>query len=196
MNRAAIKRQNKQLDMEIAEIVDAGLEKIAKLLAKKDRDIEEIISIIYSILEKVYSTVIASLKETYTQLKDFDVEDIRSLTYQEDGKTIEDRVEIYLDEETDIVSTLYRFYVLLMNESRIIKRVLVEHRVKPIASILVIECEEEDCHFGCDEYAGEYPADEPIELPPYHPNCNCTYYFIETDNVDDIEDLDLEVDEL
>ena len=156
---------------------------------------EDIISIIYSSLEQVYSVIISFLKDTYSHLKDFDVQDIKSLTYQDDGKTIEDRVESYLKETRGVVSTLYDFDLLLRNESRIIKRAIIEKRVKPIASILIIECEEEDCHLGCDQYAGEYPADEPIDLPPYHPNCNCTYYFVETDNEDDIEDLDLEVEE-
>ena len=49
---------------------------------------------------------------------------------------------------------------------------------------------------GCDNCpGGEYPADEAVELPPYHPNCGCCYYYIVTDDEDDINDLDLETEE-
>ena len=196
MNRAKVKLAYQKLDKEIDRITDLGLEDIAEILAKDSfiSSKENIVSIVYSSLERTYSAIVSSLKDIYSHLKDFDVQDIKSLTYQDDGKTIEDRVESYLKEARGMVSTLYDFDLLLKNESRIIKRAIIKNRVKPIASILVIECEEEDCHFGCDHYAGEYPADEPIELPPYHPNCNCTYYFIETDDENDIKDLDLEAE--
>ena len=49
---------------------------------------------------------------------------------------------------------------------------------------------------GCDNCeGGEYPADEDVTLPPYHPYCNCQWYWDYTDSEDDINDLDLEIEE-
>lgn len=45
----------------------------------------------------------------------------------------------------------------------------MEMKIKPVASILVIEAGA--CDDLCGEWSGEYPADEPIPLPPYHTNC-------------------------
>lgn len=196
MNKNDTRQAYKNLDSDISVLITDTLENISKLiidspLANEDK----IINLIYSFLETVYSTIINSLSEIYSQLADFNVDDILDLTYQEDGKTIEDRVHEYLLNHIDLISTLYKFYLLLDTESKNIKRAIIDNRVRPVASILIIECDEEDCHFGCDQYAGEYPADEPIELPPYHPNCDCFYYFVETDDPDDIKDLDLEIDE-
>ena len=196
MNKNDTRQAYKNLDSDISVLITDTLENISKLiidspLANEDK----IINLIYSFLETVYSTIINSLSEIYSQLADFNIDDILDLTYQEDGKTIEDRVHEYLLNHIDLISTLYKFDLLLDTESKNIKRAIIDNRVRPVASILIIECDEEDCHFGCDQYAGEYPADEPIELPPYHPNCDCFYYFVETDDPDDIKDLDLEIDE-
>lgn len=45
----------------------------------------------------------------------------------------------------------------------------MEMKIKPVASILVIEAG--TCDDLCSEWSGEYPADEAIPLPPYHTNC-------------------------
>ena len=76
---------------------------------------------------------------------------------------------------------------ILFTESRVVES-KVKKMKKPIdATLLVIES-------GCDLcQGGEYPPDADVELPPFHPYCNCTYYY-ETAEVDDITDLDLEND--
>ena len=195
MNKNDTRQAYKNLDSDISVLITDTLEDISELIIDDPLSNEkEIINLIYSFLETVYSTIISTFDEIYSELADFKIEDIKDLTYQEDGKTIEDRVHEYLIDHKNLISTLYKFDLLLDTESKNIKRAIADNRVRPVASILIIECDEEDCHFGCDQYAGEYPADEPIELPPYHPNCDCFYYFIETDDPDDIKDLDLEIE--
>jgi muramoyltetrapeptide carboxypeptidase len=65
----------------------------------------------------------------------------------------------------------------------------VKAKQKPLEGyMLIIES-------GCDTCTGgEYPADEDVTLPPFHPNCNCTFYYELTDNKDDINDLELDVE--
>ena len=74
------------------------------------------------------------------------------------------------------------------------KNFVVESKLKKIkkpnnASLLVIESGCELCE------GGEFPPDEDVVLPPFHPYCNCTYYYEITDSEDDINDLDLEIEE-
>ena len=83
---------------------------------------------------------------------------------------------------------------LLNNEGRYLFTHLMEMKIKPVASILVIETG--TCDDLCGEWAGEYPAGEDVPLPPYHTNCQCSAYYIETDDEDDVNDLDLEVEEI
>lgn len=48
---------------------------------------------------------------------------------------------------------------------------------------------------NCPDYDGDYPEDE-VPWPPYHSNCDCsTWYYVITNDPDDIHDLDLEVEE-
>ena len=78
---------------------------------------------------------------------------------------------------------------ILFTESRVVESKIKEFK-KPInASMLIIESGCENC------VGGEYPPDEDIQLPPFHPNCNCTHYYETTDDEDDINDLDLEIEE-
>ena len=78
---------------------------------------------------------------------------------------------------------------ILFTESRVVESKIKEFKKPTNASMHIVES-------GCDLCTGgEYPPDEDIQLPPFHPNCNCTHYYETTDNEDDINDLDLELEE-
>ena len=78
---------------------------------------------------------------------------------------------------------------ILFTESRVVESKLKKFKKPKNASMLIIES-------GCDLCeGGEYPPDEDIQLPPFHPYCNCIHYYDITDDEDDIHDLDLEIEE-
>ena len=64
----------------------------------------------------------------------------------------------------------------------------MQNKVGKLSQLVIIENSGGDCD-------GEWPADEAI-LPPYHPNCCCQAYYDDTDNEDDIKDLELENDDI
>lgn len=167
--------------------------------------------IFYNSLEKTYSTTSKELNSIYTGVEEFNPKNILDLTYKSDGKTLEDRILSYIEKtisklkedplnESAIKLWLYgKFDALLTNETAIVETAIKKNKIPIKATILVVEggC---TCGDGfCEEQVGEYPADElpPCgDLPPYHQWCTCFWYYEETDNSDDVKDLDLDIDEL
>ena len=194
--------------------IDSELEAIIKIIFSWIVDDKEIntkehqtilIDLFYKALENLYSEINIELGKIYKKIAPFDLKNIIDLTFQEDGKTLDERIIKYLDDleekrlSGDLLDDLKNFSVnmysrLLNNESKYLFTHLMEIKIKPVASILVIETG--TCDDLCGEWGGEYPADEAIPLPPYHTNCQCIAYYIETDDEDDIYDLDLEVEEI
>ena len=150
---------------------------------------------------------IKELKKIYSRTKKFELKDILSLTYQDDEKTLLDRIQKYWSAgaqklENNISTALVKQYLinmydmLLTNETLIVRNQVMHNKLSSVANILVIEGEGDDhCGGLCAQWIGEYPADEPIPLPPYHPSCLCSCYYIETDDFDDMQDLDLEMEQ-
>lgn len=197
---------NKKIDSELEEIIKIIFSWIAndeKINTKDHR--ENLINLFYNALGNLYSEINIQLGKIYKTVAPFNLKDITDLTFQEDGKTLDERITKYLDDleekrlSGDFPDNLKNFGAnmysrLLNNEDKYLFTHLMEMKIKPVASILVIETG--TCDDLCGEWAGEYPVGEDIPLPPYHTNCQCSAYYIETDDEDDVNDLDLEVEEI
>ena len=197
---------NKKIDSELEAIIKKIFSWIAddkKINTKEHRD--DLINLFYKALENLYSEINIQLGKIYKTVAPFNLKDITDLTFQEDGKTLDERITKYLDDleekrlSGDFPENLKNFGAnmysrLLNNECRYLFTHLMEMKIKPVASILVIETG--TCDDLCGEWAGEYPAAGDVPLPPYHTNCQCSAYYIETDDEDDVNDLDLEVEEI
>lgn len=197
---------NKRIDSEleaIIKIIFSWIVNDEEINTKEHREI--LINLFYKALENLYSEINIQLGKIYKTVAPFNLKNITDLTFQEDGKTLDERITKYLDDleekrlSGDFPENLKNFGAnmysrLLNNESRYLFTHLMEMKIKPVASILVIETG--TCDDLCGEWAGEYPAGEDVPLPPYHTNCQCSAYYIETDDEDDVNDLDLEVEEI
>ena len=212
--RPKLKSKLNKMNEKIYSIRDSFTEEIFKLIfswissskqINSEENKKELINLFYQILEDIYKTVSTELKKVYNNIAPFQLTDIKDFTFTEDGKTLDERIEFYLDalEEkrqeliSDDVLKSYAVNMygrLLVNETNYLKNKIIFNKISPIATLLVIEGGGGDDEI-CAEYIDEYPADEDVPRPPYHTNCQCSYYFVETDNEDDIEDLDLEVEE-
>ena len=202
-----MKTKMKALRQAIDANIDEYLQKITKVILSAtksypndwDKTYDKIEELFYEFLTKVYKNVNIHLKSIYRNLPELDIKNIFDLTYDIDGKHITERLKEYWSEAEKNLSSnpdnligvqnyLINMYDrILFTESRVVES-KVKKMKKPIdATLLVIES-------GCDLcQGGEYPPDADVELPPFHPYCNCTYYY-ETAEVDDIADLDLESD--
>lgn len=213
MTRAELKAKIQSMNSSLLSSKDKDLEKIVSVVLKCIDGIfdwqegsQKILEIFIDSLTKAYSFTSQEIKKIYSKVKEFDIEDVLSLTYRSDGKTLEERIKQYCQtgkfmvEEGRSKKEISLFLStmldrLLENETLIIRNGVILNKIAPVATILVIETSGADCESGCADYEGEYPADENIPLPPYHPYCSCIYYYIITDDMDDIEDLELEIEE-
>lgn len=197
---------NKKIDSELENIIKILFSWIAegeKINTKDHRT--TLINLFYNSLEEIYSEINVELGKIYKKIAPFNLKNITDLTFQADGKTLDERISKYLDDlEEKRISGDFQddmknfgtnmYFRLLNNESRYLFTHLMEMKIKPVASLLVIETG--ICDDLCGEWNGEYPAGENIPLPPYHTNCQCSAYYIETDDEDDVNDLELEVEEV
>ena len=160
--------------------------------------LQYILDLIYKCLEEIYSNTASKLDILYKDLKSFEITNLFDLTYQKDGKIIEERVEEYLQEVFQIKNPIdakqlisFKFYRLMRTEVSHLETMIKKNKISISANVMVIEgsC---NCNGICDQYIGVYAINENIEYPPYHPNCTCINYYDQTDNIDDIEDNNIE----
>lgn len=209
----SIRQKIHELREEIDLIREQDFEKIVSFILKALKEYQnnamswdnlyfEIEDLFYKSFEDICKFMNIGLERIYKQLREFSVEDISDLTYHLDGKTLEERLKEYWNESKkrldnkenpeDVKTYLINKYDRILNtETRIIESRIKNYRKPLNASMLIIK-HSSDCP---DCLGGEYPADESVDLPPFHPNCQCCYYYDVTDDEDDINDLDLEIEE-
>lgn len=207
--RELIKKGITLMNDKIQAGVESSLSRIVQQVIAYSNALEEsktlldkIQQLFYDSLTQTYSITSNELKQIYSRTKDFEVSDILSLTYNKDNKTLNERIAdhwhkaaSYTDKQAMRVYLIDKYDRLLRNETQIIKNTVMQNKVGKLSQLVIIENSGGDCDGGCAEYAGEWPVDEAI-LPPYHPNCCCQAYYDDTDNEDDIKDLELENDDI
>lgn len=164
-----------------------------------DKAYKKIEDLFYESLTETYLITSKYIEKLYEEVEEFNIKNIFDLTYKEDGKTIQDRLSlIWKETRQDILeektykeirdNLVYKFERILNTETKNVENAVKKNK-KPInATLLVIES-------GCDMCeGGEYPPDEDVDLPPYHPSCRCIFYY-EVADPDDVHDLDLEEEE-
>lgn len=201
MTRDQYRQANRELHKSNIEIKEEYLEKISKIVTSylgKSNQIDNITDLFYDSMEDVYKNTTNKVHNIYPKAIDYRVEDLFTITYSSDGKTIEERIEAYWKTAAEIggedlqyakVWLIDKYDMLLENEATIVESCIKKNKIKPIAEYLVIE---HNCGCDCDICNGKegvFPADEDIPLPPYHPHCSCENYYIEdvAEEVDEVE---------
>ena len=168
---------------------------------------EQILDLIFESLEQTYALSCSMVKEVYNiTSKSIDLKD---LTYDGDDKTLEERLLQYFqeliayileciknDEPIDwdkIKRNLHhRLLLVLDTETQTVKIKVTRRKIEghcEFGEVLPGEC--------CPGSGGIYPIDE-LDIPPFHPNCMCEVIYYEelTDDMEEIEDLELEVERI
>lgn len=165
-------------------------------------------------LEEGYAKTSYVIKNLYNKTTPFNINNIMQLAYSRDGITLEERLLKYWNKTKEKVITqtsvgtpewdtdkakkylLNRYALILDTEEKNLESAVKKNKQpippKGMHAIQVIEGCGGDCHGDCMEYNGIYPVDEDIEWPPYHPGCTGIAYYDLTDDIDEIEDLDLD----
>ena len=221
MERQQIINSYSKLRKNIEQEKENSFEKIVKYInrnfeeEKKEEFINQVFNLILDSLEKTYSLTAAAVKEIYgIQNNNIENVDISKLTYSQDGKTLQDRLNIHYSKAKDKQSKfaiqikeidldtlspddsvpglnaaiLYfnqRTWLILDTESSYLSNYLIHNKIKEDAKYAEVYGIG-DCHLKdgtpCEEWIkmGKIPIEELVELPPYHPGCECeVIYYLE-----------------
>lgn len=170
---------------------------------------EQVLDLTFESLEQTYSYSCSMVKEMYNiTSKPIDLKD---LTYNDDGKTLDERLLEYFQELNEYVldyiknnepivwdtikrSLHQRLLLVLDTETQTVKNKVIRLKVEghcEFGEILSGECD------SCPGSGGIYPIDE-LDIPPFHPECMCEVIYYEelTDVPEEIEDLELEIEDI
>jgi hypothetical protein len=155
-------------------------------------DVEkDITDLIYKMLEAIYSLILAFIKEVYPEASAKKL-DIKDLTWQEDGKTIEERVKALCDfayqallDNVDISLRDNLIYVamrIMNTESITVFNKTLKKRVSKIYNIAQV-INLGACEDVCDHWGDKFIPVAELEWPPYHPSCRCVVILFTADEI-------------
>ena len=147
-------------------------------------------SIIYDSLAETYSITVDAAEEIYNIKFEeiIDEDTLKELTYSEDGKSLDERLEKHFNdaiERDNPKDYLYNRIVLIMDtETLYASNHVIHGKLKRRSSYAEVvgraECFE---HEECDYYTslGKVKIEKIDKIPPYHPDCECEviYYLDE-----------------
>jgi hypothetical protein len=154
----------------------------------KDEAATHTANAIYEILETNLSTTLTELRKIYS--KSFNEEtilDLQEIFYQEDGKTLEERIENWFNEVLSDKPTQDEMLILFYHLSMIVDTEsfnIISYTMKNKLDTTYVEIVAgEGCDI-CNEYCnGEVYEEDEIELPPYHPSCTCEPIYYEKEDI-------------
>ena len=199
--------KTKNLNKEITDIYNKYFKELSNLINQQYQGkgittqdyIETLYNKIYDMLGEVYSLTSQEIKNIYSLKQRLPLSRIEA--YSKDGYDLMARIQRWFDgrdkNNNDYIKTadeaIEKLKQILTTECLYQKQVVMNDKLKGFCEFAIIE-ESPDCHSGiCNEYAGEWPINELI-YPPYHPNCQCEVIYEISNDIEDVEDLDLEDD--
>jgi hypothetical protein len=149
-------------------------------------------SIIYDSLAETYSITANAAEKIYNIKFEeiIDEDTLKELTYSEDGKSLDERLEKHFNDaikRDNPKDYLYNRIVLIMDtETLYASNHVIHGKLKRRATHAeVVNGDNQACeeHPECEHWLkqGKIPIEELKELPPYHPDCECEviYYLDE-----------------
>ena len=199
--------KTKNLNKEITDIYNKYFKELSNLINQQYQGkgvttqdyIETLYNKIYDMLGEVYSLTSQEIKNIYLLKQRLPLSRIEA--YSKDGYDLMARIQRWFDgrdkNNNDYIKTadeaIEKLKQILTTECLYQKQVVMNDKLKGFCEFAIIE-ESPDCHSGiCNEYAGEWPINELI-YTPYHPNCQCEVIYEISNDIEDVEDLDLEDD--
>ena len=201
MDKNKILNEYKKMRQNIFNSKDKHLEELFKYIKtyfSKDKSLWSweifypvVENIIYDSLTETYAITAESAKKIY-QIKfneTIDKDTLEKLTYSKDGKTLKERILNHYENAVKRKNPINYFYnrlVLIMDtETLYASNHVIHGKLKKYATHVEIvgspECSDEDEGL-CEYYIskGKMPIEELVEIPPYHPGCECeVIYYIE-----------------
>lgn len=142
---------------------------------------EELTELFFEYAALVMAQVLAYLRDEYdVNVSPLSEEELISMFYSKDGKTIFDRIDEYVKTD-DRVTYTYYVYRFLRTEVVVLTNSILFQKLKKLFKYVRVNlC---NCCGGCGEVIGvlaSWTLCENVsiyDLPPFHPECHCTVEF-------------------
>lgn len=142
---------------------------------------EELTELFFEYAALVMAQVLAYLRDEYdVNVSPLSEEELISMFYSKDGKTIFDRIDEYVKTDNRVTYTYYVYRFLRTEVVVLTNSILFQKLKKLFKYVRVNLC---NCCGGCGEVIGVLASWTPCEdvsiydLPPFHPECHCTVEF-------------------
>ena len=111
---------------------------------------------------------------------------IKDLPYQEDGKTLDERIDYwkakYFDEFVLLRNSLFK---ILDTEVNVLYNKILQNKVAKYADYVEVINSDSCCEDCYNTYENKLFAVEKLKiLPPFHPGCNCYIVFYQSKDLD------------
>lgn len=142
---------------------------------------EELTELFFEYAALVMAQVLAYLRDEYDiNVSPLSEEELISMFYSKDGKTIFDRIDEYVKTD-DRVTYTYYVYRFLRTEVVVLTNSILFQKLKKLYKYVRVKvC---NCCGGCDDLVGilaSWTSCENVsiyDLPPFHPECHCIVEF-------------------
>lgn len=142
---------------------------------------EELTELFFEYAALVMAQVLAYLRDEYDiNVSPLSEEELISMFYSKDGKTIFDRIDEYVKTDNRVTYTYY-VYRFLRTEVVVLTNSILFQKLKKLYKYVRVKvC---NCCGGCDDLVGilaSWTSCENVsiyDLPPFHPECHCTVEF-------------------
>lgn len=175
--------QFKKLNKQIEENNSQHLESLYKIIKDSDSsDLSKNISeAMYNYLEENLSDILQAYRENYSSFDEDKIIDFNNLLYSEDGKTLEDRINSWIESETDPQKQFYHCGLILTTESQHMISNIGKYKITTPYVEIVGDGECDTCSNYID---GNVYLEDEIDLPPYHPGCACEAIYYESEDLE------------
>ena len=195
-----IEKIQERYETQVANVIVEALHKsqsisiseLAELWSETEKEIEDLL---YEMLEAIYSLILSFIQRVYPEARNLKLKlNIKTLTWQEDGKTIEDRVkalcnfayQALLDRVNVSLRENLIYTVMRIMETEIITvfNKTLRNRVSgayPFAQVINTG----SCEDVCEHWGGKFIPVEELTWPPYHPSCRCVVILFTADEINE-----------
>ena len=170
-----------KLTTKIDKVVDKYEEEIIKYFS----DREKVEQILYDCFSEIYVLVQREAGVATESILQMDWDEV---LYHEDGKTLQDRLSyhygVYNNSEKTLIDRIFlrsRLTRIVRSEAKHITNTSMFYAVKDKAKFIIVHGAGTGIECDCSANWGTFPAedfDATTMLPPFHPDCTCSFYAI------------------
>ena len=147
-----------------------------------------VIELILDSLKETKFLTERELKKIFPKSYEIQNIEIQNVLYKQDGLTLTERIDKWFNQTKRKEELSYQMTRILDTQTYHIVPIILKEDLKRKndEKVYVEIISNEDCNSGiCLDYAdGEAHLEDDIDLPPYHPNCECQAIYYQSNEIE------------